>query len=405
MSAHIHWRRRLSSLSSQGGAIRRHTRTRIGLHSPLITLPANQRREVSAAVSQSRYYNIPERKNGLSISGAGEQPVTCLNAHYFLGTPPLLVEVRTHSARHTVSIWREDNLSPGETLPTMGWEDAETHTTKHLGIVARSREGGEGRTGSEARASHVPGRDAEGQICRGRKQAAMAALTAPARSDRKPGPADSLGAPLPSSRTEAKSVLDREPWQPGTTSSPGTLLFLLASAASFGRGARHRPQEDARPTSCLSLSLSHGNPFWPATWPGIPLWHCGKGFPGHLPLPWQYFSYGPWGRQGSPAITGQGGCHHGWLETRQTLQGVKATLSPHRHAFPLTPVPSPRYLDPTHGSEVVPGPGSGRQCAHRARREAAGSGNHPSQNQPSKESPPLQRLLRVKVGHWGVKGQ
>lgn len=256
MSAHIHWRRRLSSLSSQGGAIRRHTRTRIGLHSPLITLPANQRREVSAAVSQSRYYNIPARKNGLSISGAGEQPVTCLNAHYFLGTPPLLVEVRTHSARHTISIWWEDNLSPGETLPTMGWEDAETHTTKHLGIVARSREGGEGRTGSEARASHVPGRDAEGQICRGRKQAAMAALTAPARSDRKPGPADSLGAPLPSSRTEAKSVLDREPWQPGTTSSPGTLLFLLASAASFGRGARHRPQEDARPTSCLSLSLS-----------------------------------------------------------------------------------------------------------------------------------------------------
>ena len=69
---------------------------------------------------QSRYYNIPQGKKGLSISQEDEQPVTCLNAHYFLGTPLLSVEVRTHGARHTVSIWLEDSLSPGETLSTSG---------------------------------------------------------------------------------------------------------------------------------------------------------------------------------------------------------------------------------------------------------------------------------------------
>lgn len=59
-------------------------------------------------------------------------------------------------------------------------------------------------------ASSVPGRDVEGQICWGRKQAAIAALTALARSNQTPCLADSLGAPLPSSGTEAKVLLDRE---------------------------------------------------------------------------------------------------------------------------------------------------------------------------------------------------
>lgn len=65
----------------------------------------------------SRHYNISQGKKGSSISQEYEQPVTCLNANYFLGTPVLLVEVRTHGARHAVSIWSEDNPLPEEMLP------------------------------------------------------------------------------------------------------------------------------------------------------------------------------------------------------------------------------------------------------------------------------------------------
>lgn len=78
-------------------------------------LPANQRREVN--VFQSRHYKISQAKKGLSISQEDEQLVTCL---LHLAMPLLPVEVRTHGTRYAVSIWQEDNVSPGETLPTIG---------------------------------------------------------------------------------------------------------------------------------------------------------------------------------------------------------------------------------------------------------------------------------------------
>ena len=39
-------------------------------------------------------------------------------------------------------------------------------------------------------------------------------------------------------------------------------------------------------------------------------------------------------------------------------EGANASLSPHHHAFALALIPSPRYLEPSHGSEVVPRPAS-----------------------------------------------
>lgn len=60
-SAHIHWRRRPSSLSWRGGGSRRHTRTGTGLRSPPITLPANQR-EVTAATLQGTHHSLPRGK-------------------------------------------------------------------------------------------------------------------------------------------------------------------------------------------------------------------------------------------------------------------------------------------------------------------------------------------------------
>lgn len=178
--------------------------------------------------------------------------------------------------------------------------------------MARSWEGGQGRTGSEARASGAPGRDAEGKICRDRKQAAIAALTAPVRSDRTPCLADSLGAPLPSSGTESKSLLDRE-------SRHSWAQPLIQGPCSF---CQHPPPASQR---CLPpaprghhahqspLSLSHGNPSWWDGQLGILLRHCGKGFPSHLPSAWQQVRAAGFSRP-------LGG---GWR-----LEGKKATLSP-----------------------------------------------------------------------------
>lgn len=96
MSAHIRWRRRPSSLSLQGGAIRRHTQTRTGLHSPLIMLPANKRIQ---CVSVSGHILSIKKSN---VHLPHEKSNNCLLGNcYFLGVPLLLADVRTHGARYT----------------------------------------------------------------------------------------------------------------------------------------------------------------------------------------------------------------------------------------------------------------------------------------------------------------
>lgn len=121
----------------------------------------------------------------------------------------------------------------------------------------------------------------------------------------------------------------------------------------------------------------------------------------------------------------QGGCHHGYMP-----QGEKATFSPYHYAFTLAPIPSPCCLEPSEGSEAVPGPGSGSHHAIGKLQEGLILSKGPSclsqgslgmqlvwaptlllapsttqaqgspfQKQPSKESLPVQELLMVNIGH------
>lgn len=195
------------------------------------------------------------------------------------------------------------------------------------------------------------------------------------------------------------------------------------------------PTTSPERTPCpLAASLSHSNPSWWTTWLGIPLWCCGKGFPSHLPSPWQHCGYGPQGWQGSP-----GPSVAGWLPSR--LAGDQTDTRGSK-GHPLSP--PPRICIGTNSFPTLSGAKSWEQGSAQAQlRQAAcpmgPSGSHrkgwcccrdpsclswgslateanlgshppagppaphrlggpPLQKQPSKESPPLQVLLRVNTG-------
>lgn len=78
-------------------------------------------------------------------------------------------------------------------------------------------------------------------------------------------------------------------------------------------------------------SLSHSNPSWQAMRLGILLWHCGKVFSGHLPLPQWHCTYSPRGRQGSP-----GSSVAGWLPLQLAGDWTDARGS---EDHPLSPPP------------------------------------------------------------------